>query len=81
MRARTISNRPTHRPITARSACYDAAPILAREFTVEEIDPDGLAEAIRRLLNDEPALQSGADPDLLLPRPRGSHVVGLKTPK
>jgi len=58
---------------------------VVRNFTPGELDFDDLAEAIRCLLGNEPASEtqrpSGSDPDLLLPRPRVSHVVGAtKTP-
>jgi hypothetical protein len=62
--------------------CSLAGPDIARQFAPEQIDLDGLAQAIRCLLAadlaspDDPP--TPPDPDLLLPRRRATHVVGCQ---
>ena len=83
-RSRASSRHPRSTGLRAPHSALDGVvPEVARQFAPEQIDLDQLAEAIRSLLGEpnEPRPQAPAapNPDLLLVRRRGSHVVRAKT--
>ena len=69
-------------PVRERQRSITEPSNPTRIFSPEQLDLDDLAEAIRMLLNDERPERANlkANPGLLSPATRVTHVLGEETP-